>query len=288
MEFVRLFIGSFYSPSAYQQMKAKQGNGLAYSAVLVSLVALVILLLVGTLVHRELFGARDGALPRFDAVVMQIAEQLPVMSYRGGELHTREPKMQDIYARVELFGHEFKGMVATIDTTGGTTYETMEYPVLVTSREVIMKGKKETKIKSLRDMFGDRQEPLVINQAVATDLANHFSTMVHERLPVTYTYIGLLLWVILTATLFVMRLFMLLGLGFAGLLISRLMGAAVNFGAAMRLAALAMTPVTVLDLLSAVLRLSALGTGRVAFCGLVILTAALYVTREQKNAVISA
>lgn len=280
MEFLRLFAGSFYSPDAYRRMKAKQGNGFAYSAILIAIISLLAVVSMGVFFHQAVFVERSGKPPLFDDLAMQVAEQLPVMTYKDGQLHTREPKAHDIFLQADIFGHHMAGTVATIDTTGGTTYETMQTPVLVTSHEAIMRSKKETKIKSLREMMGEKKEPLLIDHAKAVEGAQTLVGLVHDNLAVMYTYLGLLVGLGFMGIMYLQRLCLLVVLGLGGRLIGKALRSPVDFATSMRLAALGMTPVTVCDVLSFVFWAHPLGSGRVLLCGLIMLAAALYVTRQ--------
>lgn len=248
MRFFSMIIGSFHSAELYRRVRREQNFNLLYTLGLVLLCSFVTAVYYGNIVHRELFIAKAGQPPVFDSIVTQIAEQTPIMTYKDGRLMTKEPQATVITISGALFGESFdKVALITVDTTGQSTHQNMKTPVLITQTEMIVKDSKETKIQPL-DKFADgRPTTLVINRAVAMDAASTFITVVHENLTKFYIFFGGFMWLIFALFSYVLRIFMVLILGLAGLVIAALVRTKLDYSAAVSLAAVSFTPVALLE-----------------------------------------
>ncbi len=280
MKFFQAFIGSFYSPQRYQNVRSQPGKGLAYSALLVCLTTLLLTLYACFTFHRVLFVAEGGQLPLFDDVLRQIATQMPVMDYAGGTLSTRDGKAHDIVVELNVLGEHHKGVLATVDTTGNTTYETMRGPVLIGAREIIVRSTDESEIKTVREIIGEDVTSLTITPELSEKIAEEVAIEVRANATRIYLYIGSFLWLILTPILYVMRVLMLAALALGSMLLGMGLKRPVDFSASMRLAALSFTPVTVCDNLSLVFYHHPLDSLHLLLCGGIMLGAALLVTRQ--------
>jgi hypothetical protein len=279
MRFFHTLVGAFHSPETYRNMRRSEGHGLAYSFVLVLFTTLLLTVYGLTLFHTKVFVSSHGSTPLFDDAVMQLAKQMPYMTFTNNKLVTAEPRSYTITFNFAFPKFHGKFDLATIDTTGATTYKNMKTPILVTANEFIVRDKKQIKIQPFKDVVGDHPTTLVINQAVAIDLGNKLIEGVHHILWELYLFIGAFIWLFFAGTFYILRLFMLLFMAVGGLAISRAYNDAVNFQTSMRMAAISFTPVACLEIL-----FMAMGHMIAGFwlllCGLVMLSAALYITRE--------
>ena len=280
MWFLRTFIGSFYSPETYAKVRATPGNGFGYSILLVLLTTFVLTFYYGAVLNDAVFKPHNGKPPVFDDAVTQIARQLPVMTFKDNELRTQEPKQYDITVSVDILGEHMSGLVATIDTTGATTYETMKAPMLITSHEMVMRGTKKTEIKSFKEMTGNKGGTMLINHAMALDMANGVINYMHESLVMIYFWTGLVVWLMYIAVLYIQRMLMLVVLGLFGMLGGAMLRTPTPFDVGMRLAAVALTPVTVLTTLAAMLAPHPMRFWPLLVCGVVMLGVAMRVSRQ--------
>lgn len=248
MKFFRLLVGSFYSADVYKEVRKEASFCMGYSLLLVLLCTLITAFYYGQVFHREVFGAREGKAPFFDAMVQQIADQLPLMTYSEQKLVTQTPEATVITLSGELFGETFQGFeLATIDTTGKTTHDNVQTPILITTNEVIFKGDKETKIKSLSEFTKEAPGTLVINRALAQEMASQLNAWFHKSLPLIYFFFGGILWLIFALFAYVMRVLLLLLLGVAGLAMGAILKSPLEYGAAVSLAAVSFTPMALLQ-----------------------------------------
>lgn len=279
MKFIPTFLGSFHSPETYARVRAQDhAHGFAYSILLVMLVALCLTLFYIQMFHRAMFVPQPGRLPVVEDVVMQVARQVPVMTYKDGVLMTREPQAHHIAVTVDAFGAHEEGVLATIDTTGATTHRNMDTSLLFTAREMLVKKDGKVEIKPYTEML-DRGT-LVINRALAMESGQRLVTFVKDRLLYIYLVCGVLVWCAYTLVMYVKRLLMLLVLAFGGWLIGAAVSQKVNYTMAMRMAAVSFTPVAVFDMLAVMVAQVTVPVWTLVLCGLITLSAALVASQE--------
>ena len=249
MKLRALFTGSFHSAAAYRHIRKAANFGMGYALVLVTLTSLFVTVCYAQFIHRTVFVAHAGQPALLDSVVTQVAGQVPVMTLKGDTLMTKEPIATEIKISGTAFGESFENLViATIDTTGQSTHANMHTPVLITATEMIIQSDKETKIKKLSEFTKNGPETILINRAVAEDMAKNFLGFVHANLIKLYLIIGAIVWFFLIVFTFILRIFMLLALGLMGLLIGSLTKQSIPFAALVGLASLSYTPVALLDI----------------------------------------
>jgi hypothetical protein len=248
MNVFQLFVGSFHSADAYRHMRKTATFGMGYTLLLVAVCTLAVTLYYGSFIHREIFGVRDGRVPLFDDMVKQIAAQVPLMTLKDHRLITADAKATTIKISGSAFGESFTDFeFITIDTTGATTHQNMKTPIVITADDVIYRTDSKTEIKTMKELTEDAPSTLVINRAMAEDIANTVIDFVHKHLLTIYLVLGSIAWFFFAAFVYVMRIFMLLALGLIGLAIGSITKNEVNYAAAVSLAALSYTPVALLD-----------------------------------------
>jgi hypothetical protein len=248
MPFLSLFMGSFHSAETYRQVRAAGKFFMGYACIVVVLCTLAFTIFFAHFIHREVFVPRGTQPALFDDIVKQIARQLPVMTLQDNQLMSNSSAPTVISVSGVAFGQGFTNLdIITIDTRGQTTHENMKTPVLVNTKEIIFKSDRETKIKSIADLLNNKPTTMVINQAMAESLSDMVITSVRDSLTSIYLIIGTIGWFFIAAYMFVMRMFMLLALGVAGLVIGSVVKSPINYASAVGLAAVSYTPIAILD-----------------------------------------
>lgn len=248
MSFISLFIGSFQSADTYREVRASGKFYMGYTFIIVALCTLAVTIFYTHFIHREVFSPREGNSALFDDIVKQIATQIPVMTLQENQLMTSTPAPTIIKISGTAFGMAFNNIdIITIDTSGQTTHENMKTPVLVTTKEFIFKSDRETKIKSIADVMENRPTTMLINRAVAESLGDDLIKAVRESLMTIYFILGIISWFFIAAYIFIMRMFMLLLLGVAGLAMGALMQSPIRYASAVGLAAVSYAPIAILD-----------------------------------------
>ena len=284
MRFFHTLIGSFYSADSYRLVKADRGHGLAYSFLLLLLCSCVYTAFFIVMLHRFFFTTYFTPKPLFNDMVDQVVKQLPLMTLKNRQLMTQTPGAYTIYLDATIQNERLHGAVATIDTTGATMVENKTTDFLVTSHEIIFQHKEEPKRETFEELLQGTNPTLIINQSVAHDLGEQFKTFVMENRPKIYFLLALMSVMGLMVVGYIGRLFILLALSGCGLLIAKLLKTPLSFEAAMRMASVAMTPVTVLAVVEMLVMTDLKGfflsSLSLFLCGLVMLCAALDVSRD--------
>lgn len=284
MAFFKTAVASFYAPETYRAVRNNVGHGLGYSFLLVLALALFNIALYAPTLHRahtELFVGVDGRLPVMDDALGQIAHQWPRMVIDQHVMKTEEPGPHMIRVAVNLMGEHAEGEIITIDTTGATTHNTMKTPILITSNELITKTERETRLKSFKELIGDKwNAPLVVTPEVAKNLADQLATYIRAELKIFYAIMGSICLVLFLCGTYIARILLLLILSLIGMLLASILRQKLDFAALMRLSAVAYTPVAVLDVLIGRLNPGNISMVGLLFCGTVMLLAALYASRD--------
>lgn len=289
MGFFQTFLGSFYSDTLYRKLRMQRGSGLGYSILLVLLTLFIGCMLYApdmNRVHRALFVGENGRLSAFDDVLRQIAAQTPNMVFENYTLKTVEPGEHVMHLSVDIMGEHVEGEAITIDTSGKTTYSNMKTPVLATANELIVKTDKETKVRPYTEL-AKSQDPKVryfIDKAEAKQVVQDFSKFIKENLSTFYLVIGGVLLLFAIGFLYVMRIFMVLLLALAGLLVANILRKKITFENAMLIAAVSYTPVAILELVITKATGGAVGPLILVICGIIMFTAAFIASNEPEAA----
>ena len=282
MQFLDLFLGSFHSTAAYAHMRyERKGLGLAYNFMFVGLTTLIFAIYAMAMMNTTLFAARDGKKPLFDDLVLQVVEQLPEMVVKDGAVTVNAPQPHYIRLHIDsLRGQRIEGTLLTIDTTGATTYQNMRTPMLLNRTELVTRNRGETKIHAIRE-YADPAEPAInLDRAKIRQFGNDVIDWVHGHLIKLLLILGIALWIGLTLVLYLLRIFMTLVLGVGGLIIGSITKSPIDYATAIRLSALAYTPVAIADGIVLAMSGTGLPTWMLITLGLVMLHAAMGATRR--------
>lgn len=283
MNLFRLIPASFYSAAAYSHMRQNKNFGLGYAFLMVVLTTLVVTLYFTQLIHRELFTARESRPSFMEEMVTQIAAQMPPATMMDGTLVTDKAEITVIYVSGTAFGKTFDNVpLATVDTTGQTTHDTMNTPVLITSKDVIIDKNDKKEIRSLTEFFDEQRGPLIINKAVAQSMAQEVLAGIMDNLATIYLILGTIFWLFAMVYIFVMRLIMLLLLGLVGIAYAGIQKVELSYASAVGLAALSYTPVLLLDAVLFMLRGDSPSTLTLFAAGCVTLIAAITASNPEK------
>lgn len=280
MSFFRTFFGSFYSVATYRAAHNKRGHGLIYSFFLVLLVSVWMVGALALKANDLLFGNGN----KVEAVLLDVAAQIPVMTLHKGTLKTAEPRAYPIHIAWGN-GEDEKAVFAMIDTTGSATHKNMTTPLLFTAEEAIFKNEEKNKIEihsyaDFEDEIGADAAPLIINRALVEGLVKDLMGWMRDHATQIYAVVGLFGWLVLTFVLYLQRIVMLMFLALGGIILAQMLKIKPTFETLMRLAAISFTPVTVADVFSITVLGHSLSAIWLMLAGLVLLYVALSVTRE--------
>lgn len=257
MNVFQLIPGAFYSADAYRQMRASQNFGMGYALLMVAITALAVVIFGATIFHQFAL-KRQGENPSlFEALAMQVVEQMPTMTYDKGVLATDKPEIYTIHIRGNDLPIEVKDKadfdfdLITIDTTGQTSIDTMKTPILITSKDAVLDDKEKNKkeVHSLAEMFKDQKTPLIINKAVAQDTLKRGISWLNDHAVMLYLIIGGIAWCFAIIFFFILRMVMLFLLGLIGIAYAGIQKVELTYASAVALASLSYTPVLLLDTL---------------------------------------
>ena len=297
MNFLKTMVGSFYSITMYRELRRKSGCGLAYSFMLILLtlcVGSIVVLPILNKIHHVVFVGQDGRLPLMDDLLLQIAEQTPVMTLENNTLTTKEPGQHIIHLKINT-GSKTDGMDAiTIDTSGVTNTGNMRTPLLITGHEVISKvpnPSSETKEEKIETHTFDElmenhtsNEKLEINKEVAKDAAQDLAAFVHENLKLFYGVMTVVTILVLIITLYISRIVMVALLALGGMLLASILKTKATFEELMRLAAVSFTPVALLSAVIPFIGHKTVNSLTLFTLGIIMLGVVLYTTRDEAEA----
>jgi hypothetical protein len=203
MNIFKLFAGSFHDAQAYRHMRKTESFGLGYAFFVVALTTTIASVFVGIFVYRGLLTPQNGRASFMEDTIQQIAAQVPQMTLQDHRLMTADPVATTITISGEAFGESFSNIpIITIDTTGATTHQNMPTPVVITADDVIMKSDRKTEIKTIKELTQDAPSTLVINRAVAEDLAAKLIAFLNEYAGMFFLFFGAMMWLFLTIFLY--------------------------------------------------------------------------------------
>lgn len=285
MKFFRTVVQSFYSVPLYEELRARPGYGLRYSFFLVLFTSMLIGLIYLPFVHRahqELFVGVDGKMPVMDDLFAQIARQSPAMVYENATLRTVEPGKHIIHLSTDFMGAHLEGDMITVDTSGATTADTTETPMLVTANSVIIRSEKETRIRPFTVSDETANMRLELDSQSMQQALDQVGQYVRGKLPMFYAAAGSLLYLCFAVAMYAVRICFMLLLGLIGMLAGKLMHSPVSYRTAMRFSAVSFTPTALLSLMVTFAIGGVVTPLQMFLCGIVTLVASLYVSRPQE------
>jgi len=201
--------------------------------------ALYLLLLMAVVCIPLIVGVARGYAEFMDAYGREIIDQIPPITITGGEVHTPVEQPYAIDLPEKEGKHVDKDLdfkhLAVIDTTGQiTTLEQAQAPVLLTKSQLIYrKGEHETSTMDLREVDDFRMDK---------DDVARWAAAAGKWLP----YV---LYPVVTIGSYIGRLIQILLYGAVGLLFSLMCGSKLGYAAAVRLSAVAITPIVLADMI---------------------------------------
>lgn len=252
MKFLRTFCRSFYDPTLYAEAREQsKDNGLLYAFSLVAFTTFIASVVVIYKLHMLVMVGHEGKPAVFDDVARQIAQQLPGMTVLNGELSVEGRQPLKIYVQTHLLGEDMAGYVATIDTTGATSYRTMDTPILITRTETISRNgdanNEKIEINPHSKFFGNDKNPKSMTHEQFVQGVEDFIAVVHAKIYLLYLFVGGFMYLFLTFGFFLLRIVMLLALGVVAVIFGNASAGSrgMDFRVGLLLASLAYTPVAV-------------------------------------------
>lgn len=284
MRFFATLIGSFTGIAAYRAARRAQGVGLAYVFKLALFTATIVVLAYGLLTYHYFFTPQGDKPAIYADVLEQIAAQTPPMHFAENRLTTDQPEVTIIHVDATVDNAPYRKELITIDTTGTTTAATMTTPILVTSEAIITNLNGKVKIQPYHALNEDPHAAYQVNRSIAQKMVAQWIAFVQQNLLLVLGVLLITGWLVMSCMLFLTRTAMVLLLSLGGLLIGMALRTPIDYGAAMRLSAVSFTPVAMLELVRLLTTGAGLDSLTLFICGTIMLSAAIYVTREESLA----
>ncbi|MBN8543283.1 MAG: DUF1189 family protein [Alphaproteobacteria bacterium] len=287
--FLTTILRSFYDFDLYKEVYGQwKGWAMRYTIGVFALL-LAIGLVAGTrILHTELVqGREDGKPSVLEDALRQVADQWPESTVTDNTLSTSITGPHAIIIDVEIFGERIREEAITVDTSGATTYANMTTPILITAKEVIAKddsaeGDNETKIRPLAEFFNNMPQPFTINRANANGFVSDAMVVIHAHIWKFYLLMGAMTWLVLMPVFVIIRLFLLIPLAVAGLVLATFMKRSLNYDASVRVLAMVLIPLTIIEAVA----LIAFGSGVSTWIKVLVplgVLAALLTTETKKD-----
>lgn len=282
MGFFTTFAGSFYCPRVYAQARQTPRSMMLIYTLLVVMITSAVLTIAGAaFLNHLLLHSHDGEASLSERVLLDLARQVPVMTLKDGTLtvKARQPYVIDL----AMAGKRYPFI--EIDTTGNTNMHNKTAPVLVTAREIYVSSKKskegveETKVYTLESFAKNQKTPLIINRALAEDTTKRTIRWVQDHFWQIALGVGIPVWLGVTFVVYILRVFMLLVLGLVGLVMAEFIKPRLEYPMAVQIAAVAYTPVAVLETVHLCLTGNALSTLALGALGVLMTCVGVYVSR---------
>jgi len=279
MRFWPTFFGAFCSPETYAQARYRaQGWGFVYALKLVGISTLLGVCMLSFAFHHYVFSARNGQEPMIDRAIMQVAEQLPPFVLDQGTLKVAQEKPLIITIALDELGAPMR--LFTIDTTGNTTSANMPTYVLFTATHVISRRSDGTITeRPLGELTRDQPHIEAQSHEDIMELAQVTIQSLHTHVWKLYGVLVPLTWLIMTVIFFITRVFMLLALGGAAMLLS-LHGRRLNYVDGVRVASVAYTPVSTFSAVAFMAGFTAIGPVALYAMGVLMVFCAISVTKD--------
>lgn len=251
--FLRNISRSFYDFSFYKEVRHNwQGWGVAFTAGVFALLSIIIIVVSVIVIDAEIVRERDGGRPSvMEEGLRQIAAQWPDSVVDNNTLTVNAPMPHIISVDIKAFDEPLKQDIITIDTTGQTTYSNATTEVVINATEVSVTKDKgsvdEIKIYPLKDYFKDVPQPQTLNASVMNDYATAAVAGIQKHIWKFYGFMGAFAWLFLVPILVIVRLLLLIPLAVGGLLLAKLMGRSIDYDASIRVIAVALIPLTLIE-----------------------------------------
>lgn len=258
--FLTIILRSFYDFDLYKQVYSQwKGWAMRYTIGSFALL-LVIGLIAGTrILHTQLVQEREsGKVSVLEEALRQVADQWPEGSVSDNRLSTLVSGPHAIIIEMEVFGDSIREELITVDTSSATTYANMTTPVLITANEMIIKDSRvdednETKIRPLADFFQDIPQPFALNHATMNAYVSDVMVAIQNNIWKFYFVMGAITWLILLPVFVMIRLFLLIPLAVAGLILATFMKRNLDYDASVRVLAMVLIPLTLIEALALII-----------------------------------
>lgn len=250
MNVFKLIPASFHSVAAYRHMRQTANFGMGYALLMVAITTLAVVIYGANLFHQAILDSRDASsTSALEAMALQVADQVPTMTFDKGVLVTQKPEIYTISIGDPLKKSSESEEVITIDTTGKTTIDNMQTPILITSKDVIIDNDRKKEVHSLSEFAKDQHGPMIINKSVAEDAARTLIAWLKDNALTLYLIFGGVMWCFAIIFFFILRMIMLFLLGLVGIAYAAIRNIELSYASAVALASLSYTPVLLLDTL---------------------------------------
>jgi hypothetical protein len=247
--FFQTLARSFYDISLYQEARSSwTGWLLGLTAVVFAIVCAIGITLGAVVIHHEFLAPRAGGQSsNLEEGLRQIAEQWPTVTLDKDTLTSDAPMPKVIAIDLTIFGARINEDVITVDTSGKTTYQNLTTPILISASELTIHKEDETRIRPLSELFSEAKQPLVIDR----DYMQNFATTIVDATRANawkfLLFFGIFTWVVLVPVLLFVRYLLVIPLAALGLIAAQIMRRTLIYDDAVRVIALALIPLTVID-----------------------------------------
>lgn len=249
MRFFTILFRSFYDLTLYHEVRSSwSGWALGITSLFFALLAAAGMTIGMVMLHQALLANQPDGKPGVMADALgQIANQWPDLRLENNRLSSNAPMPQVITIDVRLFGERFHEDFLTIDTSGATTYETMKTPMLLTSSELIVEQRGERRIRPLAEVFAETEQPKLLDRTFMQGMAAHLTGVAEADGWKILFSLGFFLWLFLVPALIFVRYLLVIPVAALGLIAAQIMRRPLSYEAAIRVIAVALLPVTLVD-----------------------------------------
>jgi hypothetical protein len=252
--YFRNILRSFYDLSLYKEVRSTwKGWAMAYTVGVLAMLIAIGMIYTTIVGHTAIFEEREGGrVSVFEEASRQIAAQWPDTVVNDDKLQSDAPMPHIITVDVEAFGERFNEPFITVDTTDTVNYASMTTPVLVTSKEIIIRKKKddgsyETEIHELAEAFKTVEQPHELNADVMNEHVTQIVAFVNDGIWKFYLLMGFVAWLVLVPIVVLVRILLLIPLALGGLVVATLMRRKIDYDSAVRVIAIALIPLTIVE-----------------------------------------
>lgn len=249
MRFFTTLFRSFYDLTLYHEVRSSwSGWALGITSLFFTLLAATGITIGMVMLHQALLADQPDGKPGVMAEALgQIAEQWPDLQLANNQLSSDAPMPQVITIDVTLFGERIQEDFLTIDTSGATTYENMKTPMLLTSSELIVEQRGEHRIRPLAEVFAETEQPKLLDRAYMQGVAEKMVNAAETDGWKIALFSGVMVWLFLVPALIFARYLLVIPVAALGLIAAQIMRRSLSYEAAIRVIAVALLPVTLLD-----------------------------------------
>lgn len=249
MRFFTILFRSFYDLTLYGEARSNwRGWALGITSLFFALLAAIGITIGMVMLHQALLADQPDGKPGVMAEALgQIADQWPDLRLENNQLSSDAPMPQVITIDVTLFGERIQEDFLTIDTSGATTYETMKTPMLLTSSELIVEQRGEHRIRPLAEVFAETEQPKLLDRAYMQGIAEKMVNAAETDGWKIALFSGVMVWLFLVPALIFVRYLLVIPVAALGLIAAQIMRRSLSYEAAIRVIAVALLPVTLVD-----------------------------------------